>query len=778
MKRFFLMTISALILFGSFCLQEDGLQILKKKFSEFNSTYKRAKLDLLFNQSKYTQGDTAFYRAYYLRASDLRFIKGQEIIHIKLFDHEGVEVLANELLVKDGHGSSGLVFPNDILPGSYLLVAYSSWMKNLDNSLFFRREISIVGRRVLKENRQTSIPTIEFYPEGGNLIAGIESNIVFRLKNIEFSGELHVKNASGDIVAKSLLDDSGLADIKIKLEANQKHIIEYVLRGSPVSKLELPFPKPDGFTVQVLFSDGKPSQLIVLSSKGMNLTKKRYVLLTSADKVIFSCPLYLIEGESKIQLPKKLPRGISQLCVFDEDLSVLAERLVFIEDNDKINVGLDMSNRYSTREQVDIKILICDGDSIPIDGQFSVRVFNSDMLKPEGYSIVNNLLISSDLLEGLPKTNTISTDKINRFLVTQKCYWLNWASIMRGLKPIYSHQTYQTFSGKAYQLNPLVPLKDSTLLQFFLQGQVLGYEGYIWGGGHFKIPLVYNLFGREKVFYSASYKGRDVTDFVLSVDKDSVTDFRSYKKVELDAQDTYGTYAQKKRVIDQSFNFYSSQSTSKKSQLSPNELFEEELGGSDVTVNLKDYVVFPTMSELIREVVRSVEHRKIKGKDVIRVYTTQKRPSNFSQPLFIINGVLTKNTNVFLGLNPEEILTLKIIKDSNKLTRFGSLGENGVIIVDTRNSNPIDESMKTNTFTFSGLADTVSVRPLRKQVINFPDLRACLYWNPRVTIDAKGKVSFNFLTSDKLGNYLVQIQGLTNDGRLFLHEKSFTVEYK
>jgi hypothetical protein len=778
MNRFLLLVVSTLFSFGFLLSTDDILQLLKNKYAEYNSTFNRTKIDILFNQPQYVVGDTAFYRIYYLKASDLHFSQGSEIIHIILFDSNGRVLIKNEMLARDGYGNGQIVFGNDILPGSYLLVAYSDWMKNLDKSLFFKKEINIVGQKVLKKQMIESIPTIDAFPEGGNWVVGIENNIVLSVKDCDFSGDIVIKNGQEQIIARSTVDIDGFTEMKLKMERDRIYTVEYLLRERLIASLVLPDPRSEGLGIQVSFSDDfKPTLLTIQCPIEFNLEKKNYVLLTNAQKVIFSSSLNFTEGQGKILLPKNIPSGISQVCVFDEDLKFLAERLIYVGAPNDININLEMSDKHKTRDKADINISIQDKEGMPLNARFSVRIFNAEILKQSEKDNAN-ILIDSDLSFSQTKTSMESNRDINKFLVTQKCKWLNWNNILKNQRPLYIPQRYQTFSGRAYEPNKVKPLKDSTLLSFFLKGEMVGYEGYVSNNGRFQVPLFYNFFGKDEIFCSASYKGHDIADFTLSFDYDSIDDFHPQRTIELDELDIHGDYVRRKRIIDQSYNFYSNTTKSNNNRIKYNDLFEEELGGADVIVNLKDYVVFPTMSELIREVVRSVEHRRVKDKDIIRVYTTQKRPSNFAQPLFIIDGILTKNTALFLDLNPADVLTLKVIKDSNKLTRFGSLGENGVIVVSTRNPIVSITNKEKNTFEFTGLSDTTLMKPIKKHLVHTPDMRLCLYWNPDLTVNSEGKSSIKFLTSDKVGNYVVQIQGLTADGRPFFNERYFTVSYK
>jgi hypothetical protein len=186
------------------------------------------------------------------------------------------------------------------------------------------------------------------------------------------------------------------------------------------------------------------------------------------------------------------------------------------------------------------------------------------------------------------------------------------------------------------------------------------------------------------------------------------------------------------------------------------------------------------MEELIREIVPYLQHRKSGDKTTERVVLFPNNKVPAYDPLFLIDGIMTKNTRYFLTLNPSDIISIKLIKDINKLNRFGSLGKNGIVLVSTKKqAHP--ELQKVNT--------QLSVKGLNKPYAHYsptsddraqvrkPDFRSTLYWNPSVKVDASGKVNAIFYTSDDVGNFLIRIQGITSDGRPFEKTDSLTVSF-
>jgi hypothetical protein len=241
-----------------------------------------------------------------------------------------------------------------------------------------------------------------------------------------------------------------------------------------------------------------------------------------------------------------------------------------------------------------------------------------------------------------------------------------------------------------------------------------------------------------------------------------------------DAADAYATYSMKRKNINNSYSFFVNPKVTRDSTFDPNKAMEVELDGADIVLNLKDYLLMPTMEDVSKELLRGVEYRKINGRHVVRVNTTGKAPSNYAGPLYVIDGQITKDPSYFLGLNPVDVVSIKVVKDSRKLIALGKLGANGVLIVKTKRQTAINEKSKIN---FSGLLPAASNYSRANSGKNLPDLRSCLFWSPLVQATSSSAAEIQFTTSDDIGNFRLQIYGFTEGGLPIFVEKDFEVKY-
>jgi len=57
-----------------------------------------------------------------------------------------------------------------------------------------------------------------------------------------------------------------------------------------------------------------------------------------------------------------------------------------------------------------------------------------------------------------------------------------------------------------------------------------------------------------------------------------------------------------------------------------------------------------------------------------------------------------------------------------------------------------------------------------------PDHRTTLYWNPEVTLNSDHSGKISFYTADDLDYYKILVEGIDDDGRIFLGTADFIVD--
>ena len=200
------------------------------------------------------------------------------------------------------------------------------------------------------------------------------------------------------------------------------------------------------------------------------------------------------------------------------------------------------------------------------------------------------------------------------------------------------------------------------------------------------------------------------------------------------------------------------------------------------TYLLDDYKRFVTMEEVLREYVQEVSVRIRNNNyfilvlskqlvDLSRYLQVEKMMDN-AGPLVLIDG-LPATPNKLMKYDPLKVRKLEVFAD-----RY-YLGQNiydGILSFTTYNGN-----FESLTFEKDALlVEDIGWQYTRKFFMpdytrttvknnRIPDFRELLYWEPQINTRLETPAKISFFTGDLTGEFLVEIHGLTTDGRI-IHE--------
>jgi hypothetical protein len=785
MKRIIICVLTVWIVSGFVTLEGDEvISVLKERIALQNRTMLRAKLDLLFHQPRYSPGDTAFVRTLYLGAADLKPIAGRELVYVELHDQNGSVVLNEHFVLKNGWSSNKLAIPENLAPGIYVVVAYTDWMKNEDSSLFYRQDFLVTGPNAIQKEEITGNASLEFYPEGGKLVAGIENFMTVRRRGSRDNATVVLKEGEEEI-ARTNCDRNDLLTFRFTPQPGRTYRTE-VINGNDIMKVNLPSPEPEGFTIHVSSNKSQNLAVRITASTGVANKRRYYLTLCNSQGLVFITKLDFEKSrELAFVLPSGLPEGVAEFTVVDENFKAWLHRPVYIEGFPEYTIEFQqLKNTYATREDVSVLVHVKNKAGKPVRGYFSASITNEEIFNDSTGRVgpSQNLLLYSDISSTFKLNYPTDHSGLLQYLSTQTCPWLKWDEIESGKikAPTIPPKTNLILSGRVSIAESGKPVPDSTTVMFFLQKQMVGYERLILKNGMFNFPVLFDFSGTDYALYIASRKGRDIRGITIKLDKiDSNYSFKSSASKITDSEDTYGKFNQQKKMIDRSYGFFARLKDQTDSTADLNHFIETELNGADITFKTKDYILFPTMPDLIREVLKAVDLRKIRGQDIVRVYTTNKLPTSYATPLYVIDGVMTKEASAFLNLIPSEIISIKVIRNESKLARWRSMGANGIILVRTTNPEAIREKIKPD-YVFPVIGTALSYSgddSEQSKNEQTPDLRASLQWSANVILDDQGTAILRFKTSDDAARFTIHLDGMSAAGFPFSKNNSFMVRY-
>lgn len=185
-----------------------------------------------------------------------------------------------------------------------------------------------------------------------------------------------------------------------------------------------------------------------------------------------------------------------------------------------------------------------------------------------------------------------------------------------------------------------------------------------------------------------------------------------------------------------------------------------------------DFTPLPNFFEITVELLPKVRIQKKNEEYYFQVTNDLTREFDNQSPAVFLDGVFVDDINKILGLNSDRILRIDVIDYQRA---FGDFIFGGMISIITKGNEIIktkpanhslrlknDKPQKGKTYRTVNLAELPDS--------NFPFLRQVLYWNPEIND------SFEFYTSDHQGKFILQLEGITDEGVPVSLSSSFQVE--
>jgi hypothetical protein len=498
-------------------------------------------------------------------------------------------------------------------------------------------------------------------------------------------------------------------------------------------------------------TDGTVGIMFAAREGSMLRYQELLVMVTNNDKMLHASTIR--QGtRSRVPIEVNAAVGINRISILDKAGRVVAAsgyNLPELVENIKVKFDAGPEG-FKTRQAAKLAITLVDGNDQPVQGEFSVKILNHTMFKNDEPSLADELALASS--------------------GTQEPWRQILSSASNSSSAGFMTDLYR--KGIAFFEDGVTPVPAGTRIVFYLQQHDILLQVSTLPGGRFTLPLP-DIFGKDELIAIGESNGEDVPGMKISWDEKPVELPVPPASRETVEQDDYGVFSATKELIDQSFGFYGASEAADPVKANPsvNNALEDRVNGADVSVDVRRYVTFGTMSELIQEVVPSVQSRVVRGEVLVRVALSEPMPVAKTNPLYIIDNVVTRNSAYFLAMQPSDISTIKIVRSPAKLLSLGLIGKSGIIIVETIKGNarpPLDSSM-----TIEGINPSMAFRsdPTDGVSARRPYFRSTIFWSPTITTAADGKAEVEFYCSDDVGEMKVRIDGLTKDGRAFSGEK-------
>ncbi len=157
---------------------------LQKNFTAWQKANLQEKIYVHTNKNFYLTGEIIWFKIYNTDGSTNKLLDLSKVVYVELLDNNHNAVMQAKIRMTGGVGNGSLVVPFSLSNGNYQLRAYTNWMKNFDADYFFEKQLMIINPVKVSQAPTQPIASaydVQFFPEGGHLVKGLESKLAFKV---------------------------------------------------------------------------------------------------------------------------------------------------------------------------------------------------------------------------------------------------------------------------------------------------------------------------------------------------------------------------------------------------------------------------------------------------------------------------------------------------------------------------------------------------------------------------------------------------------------------
>ncbi|WP_432713436.1 carboxypeptidase-like regulatory domain-containing protein [Pedobacter sp.] len=633
---------------------------------------------------------------------------------------------------------------------------------------------------------------IQFFPEGGEIILGVPTQVAFKAINAKGLGvgvTGTVTDQDGNQITTLTAAHAGMGSFYLNTEANKTYNANITFKDGTKKTFALPKSVASGVSLQVTNTNADMINLKIVASDAyyqQYKDKGLYIVAQNGGVVYYAAQTGLQNQVIAAKIPKeKFPSGIVEITLFSAAGEPVSERLVFILHKDALHLTAKTDlPTYKPRQKVKMTVTAANATA-KLEGDFSISVTDEQKVPAEEdaeTTIFSSLLLSSDLKGYIEKPNYYfnkTDDKkladLDMLMLTQGYRRFAYKDILADRYPKVSYLPEQgmNITGTLRDRTGM-PVKKAGL-RLTVPGRTYSAEALTSPSGIFNFQNL-NFPDSSQVVISAKY-GANGNNLMIMVDP-----------IPAAAMSPNRNAAEEVQNIDSTLNNYLNNSKKQYSYL--RQLKEVVIQGAAIKkVSHSDYSALSSLSMMPDHLI---DGSRLGGcNDLLTCLKTMAMGLTFDENNFYIsrdyNAGKRIPVQVFVGgmpvdlfsigsVNMAEIESIEIFLKDELGTVNRMHGTNGVISI----------NMKVVKTQKMSLADLKKLLPQNNIVTINPkgyskhrefyspkyttpnstakDLRSTIYWNPRVITDATGSITFEFYNAEGKGNYKAVVEGLDKNG--------------
>ncbi len=781
-------------------LSKSFAQRIDSTLAIYANQFPQERVYLQYDKPAYAAGETIWFKAYLMNG-----ILPSEVSkngYADVYDAEGRLLAHSVFPVVAGSYHGQFDIPDSIATAYVHVRAYTAWMLNFDSAFFYEKNIRLLQKSAKPVAKTPNVTSVQFFPEGGDAVAGIPAKIVFKATNqtgkpVKIKGFI-INNSNAVVDTIKTLHD-GMGMIQYTPKAGESYTAKWYDEQNTAHQTALQAAKNNGVTLEITAGDNKKNFMIRRTADVPNSLRQLHIVGTMNQQLVYMANVNLqSSGVIGGSIPTEaLPTGILQVTLFDNAWSPLAERICFINNNEALfepEVGfkaLGLGKRGKNTFEINLPDTVI--------ANLSVAVTDKGIGVDSSGNIIAHLLLTGDLKGKVYKPDyyfSDNTDSVAQHLdlvmLTNGWRRYDWQAIVQGKYPDikYGNDTsYLTFSGKVYGVTPsqlrgagdlfaIIKSKDSTTQTVTAK---------IKSDGTFEEPKMV-LFDSAKIYYQ----------FIGNSALADMSEVRFMNNI---------LPSQKKIVYDKA-TMVSLQDTAGLARLQYLTNEEARLRELAKGTTLQSVTVTTKAKSALQKLDEQYARGLFEGGDAYQFDLTSDPTSNSYQSVFAylqgkVAGLqITTNSGnpsggpslIWRGGSPVVYLN-EMQSDVSQLSNMsmadvayikvfrppfmgGMNGANGAIAVYTRKGTS-NQAAPGRGLPYKNVIGYTIMKQFYSpnyatidQRNEAEDVRSTLYWNPMILTSSENhRIVLSFYNNDVSDAFRVIVEGITKDGRITHVEK-------
>lgn len=692
-------------------IQKNIPEYLTQKFLKYTESVPWEEIFLHTDREEYIAGENLWFNIYLIDRQSFKPSLNSRIVYFELLNTENRPIVQKRFSLDKGTGPGRIVLPDTISTGLYTVRAYTSWMKNFAPENCFLKDIKIYNALNIRLDKEVK-------------------------REDDFNGKELKRGYS---------EGKGNRGVNLRVDNSKQDILELFVN-----------------TDNKFHSENGDQFYVFIQTHGNidHLSTER------------------ISGQvTKVIIPRaELSSGISQITIFDSAGQPVLERYVYNHRREINYLSYHSDDSSGLRKKITLDLILNKGSTgilnsadlsisvAPLIDDHEIMNMDDYLIFGSEYGLINHGTIPGGNVDEIP------SEVIDSILLNVRSNWINWADILAGKLPKIRYQKESEdniLSGKLLT-NDQQTVHSSENLFLCVPGKVATFQYAKTdkdGKFNFHIPddeFVKDLIimpedndAGHKIIIESPFSDQ-YPKFSLSVDSSAARIAPQISKMSVNhqVQTIFGIHSDRTPMAQKVTPFIS----------------QRFYGKPDIELILSDYVSLPVMNEVIFELLPGVSLKKKKSNYELTITEHIDDGLVVTSPTLMIDGVIIKNASLIVNLDPEIVAKIDVVKGKYEVGKYIFTGIINVIT-------------KAGDYTSVPLSDYMIrlpyrvVEPVRsfvspdystdeRRVSRLPDYRNTLYWNPLVKPDKDGKASLEFWSSDNKSDYVINIQGITQDGKV------------